>query len=272
MFVDLASAGPNEDGIVAGATNVIPLIQANFSKDNTPVFPWMNNMAIKFLDLQKIQNTGRGLNEVLQTGLQTNWNKTLDKLVYTGFTSVGITGLINDARVTAASVANSALNPNGVSGAALKLWKNKTPDEVLQDFNDFLTAAALSAQYSESDLINTILMSWENYAYLVSVKVSSAGNCSLLTYLLDNNIVQKRGINLQIKPCRQCFGAGASGVNRMVGYVQRKDRLQFDITVPLSKGMTEASAKDVTYYTNFFGFFSALQLKYLQTIRYADGM
>lgn len=273
LFADFASSGSNHNGIVGPATNVIPNMQANFSKDLTPVFPWMNNLQIKFLDLQKIQNTGRSLEPILKEGIQLNWNKTLDECVYTGFTTYGQTGLINNASVTVASVANTIINPNSVSGAALTKWINKTPGEILNDWNTFFTAQWATAQYSRSDMMNHFLIPATSYGYLATTPVSALASKSILTYLMENNIANKElGIDLKVVPCRQCIGAGASGVDRMVGYVHRKDRLTFDITVPLVKGLTEASVQQASYFTNYFGFVSAVQIKYFQTIRYADGI
>jgi hypothetical protein len=264
MYAEFATSGTNEDGIVNSATNVIPIIQANLSKDLAKVFPWMNNLRITFLDTYKMQTAGKSIEPVLQSGLQLAWNKTLDKSCYTGFSAFGTTGLVNSPLVNAANVAQNA-------GATSRLWKDKTADEILADINTLLSAQWAAVEYSDGDIANQINLAPDKYGYLVGRKVSEAGNVSLLTYILDNNIATKRGANLAIVPCRQCVGAGASNTDRMVAYVNRKDRIAFDITVPLTKGMTSANVTDVAYLTNYFAFFSELQILYPQAIRYADG-
>lgn len=264
MYADFATSGSNEDGIVNSATNVIPIIQANLSKDLAKVFPWMHNLRLTFLDTYKIQQAGRSLEPLLNNGLMLAWNKTLDKSCYTGFTAYGTTGLLNNASVTAANVALNA-------GASSRLWANKTADEILADFNTLISAQWAAVEFSESDICNQINLPPAKFGYLVSQKVSSAGNISILNYILENNLSAKNGVDLKIVPCRQCIGAGASSTDRMVAYVNRTDRLTFDITIPLNKGLTSADVKDVAYLTNYFGFFSELQILYPQSIRYADG-
>lgn len=264
MFAEFATAGTNEDGIVNAATNVIPVIQANLSKDLSKVFPWMNNLRMTFLDVMKLQQTGRSLDPVLDAGLRLAWNKTLDKCVYTGFTVAGTTGLINNASVSAGNV---ALNAAGTS----RLWVNKTADEILNDFNEGINAAWAAAEYAENEIVNQVNISPAKFAYINATKVSQAADKSILTYLLENNLARSKGVDLKIESCRQCIGAGSGPTDRMVFYLNRKDRVEFDITIPLTKGLTSANVEQAAYLTNYFGFFSELQVKATQTILYRDG-
>lgn len=264
MFAEFATSGTNEDGIINSATNVIPIIQANLSKDLTPVFPWANNLRITFLDIQKIQQTGRSLDPILDEGLRLAYNKALDKNVYTGFSAFGTTGLLNNTSVTASNVATG--------GAGTKTWVTKTPSEILNDVNTLLNAVWAATQYSDSDIPNQINIPPAQFHYINSTPVSAAAERSILTYLMENNAARALGVDLKIVPCRQCIGAGADSTDRMMAYVNRKDRVEMDITVPLMKGLTEASVQQMAYLTNYFAFFSAVQIKYFETIRYADGI
>lgn len=264
MFAEFATAGANEDGIINAATNVIATVQANLSKDLAKVFPWANNLRLTFLDIWKLQNTGRSLDPILDEGLRLNYNKTLDKNVYTGFPAFGTTGLLNNTGVTSALVANGA--------AGTRPWTTKTPDEILNDVNSTLTSAWAAAEYAQGEIPNRIAIPPQQFNYINGTKVSQAADKSILKYLLENNAAAAQDVELKIVSCRQCIGAGASSTDRMVAYLNRKDRLQLDITIPLQKGLTSANVEQMAYLTNYFAFFSELQIKYTQTIRYADGI
>ena len=99
MNVDYATSGANDGSLVGGATDVISLVQANVNKDIYKVFTWAQGMKIPFVDSQKFQTIGRSIDSILDRGIRLNYNKAIDQLVYKGFDSVGITGLVNDENV-----------------------------------------------------------------------------------------------------------------------------------------------------------------------------
>ena len=130
MNVDYATSGGNDNSLVGGATDVISLVQANINKDVYKVFTWAQGMKIPFVDSQKFQTIGRSIDSILDRGVRLNYNKSVDQLVYRGFTSVGFTGLVNDVNIVRSTA------PNGAAGSSL--WQNKTVDEILWDVNKTL--------------------------------------------------------------------------------------------------------------------------------------
>ncbi|MHB9004717.1 MAG: DUF2184 domain-containing protein [Coriobacteriia bacterium] len=264
MNVSYATAGPNENGIIGGESNAIPVMQADIGKDIYKVFTWANILKIPFVDQAKLQNIGRSLDDILDKGLRLNYNKTVDRNVYTGLPGTGTTGLVNDANVTAGSVAV------GLSGSTL--WANKTPDEILNDINQVMVAGWAASEYDLSGMPNHILIPPSQYAMMVSIKVSTAGNISILQFLLENNIGRNQGVDLQIFPSRWCIGAGAGGTDRMVAYANDEDKLYFDMPVPLSRIMTQPVVQDVAYLTAYAAQIGVVKYLYFQPPRYADGI
>ena len=98
------------------------------------------------------------------------------------------------------------------------------------------------------------------------------GDKSILTYLLENNIGKNQGIDLVIAPSRWCDGAGTGSSDRLVAYCNDYDRVRFEITVPLQRLMTQASAEQVAYLTPYVTQFSELQWPYYQHAMYIDGI
>lgn len=261
--VDYAISGPNMYGLMGGQTNQIPIIQTNIGKDIYRVFNWGNVLKVSFIDMQKMQQAGRSLEDLLDKGVKLNWNKTLDLVTYTGpFT--GFTGLLNDSSVTATAVAT------GVGGLP---WSVKTPDEIIADINTAMVATWAASEYDVTGMGNHILIPPAQFAYIVSQKVSLAGNVSILTYLLENNIGKSQGVDLKIFPSRWCISAGTSSTDRMVCYVNDDNRVYLDVTVPINRVMTMPTvAEGGAYLTLYLGQIGVVKFLYYQPVVYYDGI
>lgn len=264
MNVDYATSGGNDNSLVGGATDVISLVQANINKDVYKVFTWAQGMKIPFVDSQKFQTIGRSIDSILDRGVRLNYNKSVDQLVYHGFTSVGFTGLVNDANIVRSTA------PNGAAGSPL--WQNKTVDEILWDVNKTLTEAWAASEYDESAIPNHLLLPPDKYAYIVSTRIGTSGNENILDYLLRNNLATNRGGNLYIAPCRWCSGAGTGNTDRMVAYVNDRDKVYFDLPVPLTRAMTQPVALQFAYITIYAAQMGQVKWLYYQPARYMDGI
>lgn len=264
MNVDYATSGGNDNSLVGGATDVISLVQANINKDVYKVFTWAQGMKIPFVDSQKFQTIGRSIDSILDRGVRLNYNKSVDQLVYRGFTSVGFTGLVNDVNIVRSTA------PNGAAGSPL--WQNKTVDEILWDVNKTLTEAWAASEYDESAIPNHLLLPPDKYAYIVSTRIGTSGDENILDYLLRNNLATNRGGNLYIAPCRWCSGAGTGSTDRMVAYVNDRDKVYFDLPVPLTRAMTQPVALQFAYITIYAAQMGQVKWLYYQPARYMDGI
>lgn len=264
MFVDYATTGGNGNGLIRGQSNNIPVIQANTSKDSFKVFPWSNVLKIPFIDQQKMQGIGRSLDSILDNGIRLNYNKSIDLIVYKGVEEEKVYGLVNDPNVLTTTV------KAGASGKTT--WKDKTPDEILNDVNTVITDAWTHSEYDNSGIPNHILISPQSYAYIVSQKVSEAGNISILKYLLENNIAKNQDVDLAIEPSRWCVGAGTGGTDRMVAYVNDESKVFIDIPVPLMRAMTQPSVENIAYMTAYMANIGQVKFLYYQCVSYSDGI
>lgn len=264
-FVDYATTGANHRGIIGGQTTAIPTLQANITKDNWRVFTWSNIVKVPFVDQQKLQGIGRSLDQIYDKGLRLNYNKMVDENVYTGFADFGTEGLVNNSNVTSSM---AALNAGGTS----RQWKDKTPDEILNDVNSAITNAWANSGYDVDGIPNHIGLPPALYSYIVGTKVSLAADKSILNYLLENNIAKANGVNLVIVPMRQLIGAGTGSSNRMIAYVNADDKVTFDITVPLSRVLTQPSVEHMAYMTAYAGQIGQVKILYTQCIEYVDGI
>jgi hypothetical protein len=261
--VDYAVSGGQADA-VGGVQNNVRLIQANMDKDLFKVFPYEVAMKIKFVDMERGKVTGRSLEQIYDTGIRLDWDKYMDINTYQGQAAYGTQGLLNHPGVTAGSVA--------AGESASTLWKQKTPDEILNDVNTVIVDAWAAAQYDQSAVPNHILIDPANYAYIASTKVSLGADKTILEFLLANNIAKQKGVNLFIGECRWCISAGTGGTNRMVAYVNDKRFINMPVPVPLSRVMTQPNVDTASYDSLYVGNVGQVQIIYYQPIRYADGI
>lgn len=270
-FVDYATSGANQHGIIGGETNNIPIIQANVTKDTYPVFTFANNIKVPFLDQQRMNQIGRSLDQIFDEGLRLNYNKALDQNVYQGFSDFGTTGLVNNPNVTA-SVA--PLNEAGTS----RKWVDKSPTEIMADVNNVLVATWAASQYDITGMANHILIPPADFAYINTTLVSTAGSISILEYLKRNNIATSQGRSLEILPSRWTIDAGVTTItgdnpsDRLVAYCNDENRVCFDLPVPLTRAMTQPDVNQLSYLTAYIGLIGVVKFKYYQCAYYLDGI
>lgn len=266
FFVDFGAAGGSGvAGVGNGADNVKRIIQANLSKDIYPIYPYEAVMQIKFVDLQRGNVTGRSLEQIYDDGIRLDFDKHMDQNTYLGFSELGTYGIINNPNVTATTAAAT-----GTGDATT--WATKTPDQILADVNTAITSAWAAAGYDNSAIPNHILIDPQNFAYIVSHKVSDAGNISILEFLYQNNIARTKGVDLFIGECKFCVGAGTGSKNRMVVYCNDRKFLSMDLAQPLSRVMTNPNTRNATYDSLYMANVGIPKVKYTQPILYVDGI
>lgn len=265
MNIDFGLTGGTSNGPVsAPGANGSPIIQMNLEKDTFGAHVFSTILRVPFVDMQRMQVTGKSLDALLTDGVRLAYDKHMDANAYKGLSQYGTTGLLNNASVTAAYVAN------GAGGS--RTWSSKTADEILKDVNDAITAVWAAAQYDLSAIPNHILIPHEQFNHIVSQKVSGQADKSILEFLLDNNIAKRNGKQLTIAGCPFCKGAGAASTDRMAVYCHNERFLALEELVPLARTMTQPNVEALAYDSVYMANISQLEMFYTQTIRYYDGI
>lgn len=265
VFVDYATTGNDEDAIIGGETTNIPVSQANITKDVFKTFTFAEILRLPLFDDLKLQQIGRSLSQILDDGLRLNHSKMIDRNVYVGISKTGTYGLVNNPNVTADYVANNAAGTS-------RLWSNKTPIEIMQDINDIVNQTWINSEYDLSGMATNVLIDPNSYKYITNTPITVAGTQSIKNYFLENNIATDQGRKLEIWPSRWCLGAGVGGTQRMVAYVKAVNRVNMDMTVPLSRVMTAPVVQSASYETLYAAQFSQVKFLYYQCCEYADGI
>jgi hypothetical protein len=126
----------------------------------------------------------------------------------------GWTGFINNASAPSAQVA-----ADGTSSS--RLWSAKTPDQILRDINEALTAVETGT--GETHVANTLALPTSRYNYIATTRVGDS-NSTILSFLLANNVA---GEALTIVKSRELETAGTSATTRLIAYDNNPQVLKF---------------------------------------------
>lgn len=260
------TGGSGSGAVGAGGANGTPIIQANVAKGAYKAHLFSAALRVNFVDMQRSNLIGRSLDQLLQDGIRLTYDKHMDVNVYTGFEDYGTTGLMNNPNVTETTAAS-----NGADSPSTK-WKDKTPQQILKDVNDLLSAVWASCEYDTDAIPNHILLPYEQYNYILTTMVSDLASETIYDFLMKNNAAVKNGGELFIGGCRWCKGAGTGKTDRMVGYVNKPRYIKMDELVPMSRIMTAPNVTNVCYDTAYMANISEVQLFYPTSILYVDGI
>lgn len=245
---------------ISPETTAIPGISIDGTRTVNPLRLAAREISFTSVELARSQRLGQPLDTQKTNALNLLYQMNIDQMVYIGATEVGATGLLNNAGVTAGSVAT------GVSG--LTFWANKTPDEILSDVN-----TALESTYADSAFAfapSKLGLPPVQFGYLASQKVSSAGNVSILKFLKENSIaLELNGKELEIVPMKWATGRGAGGLDRMIVYTNEEDRVRYPM-VPVRR--ETAYYQGIRFSAPYIWALGVMEIPYPETIQYWDGI
>src|SRR5437660_7323755 len=209
-------------------TTQIANVGLDIGKTASPFRPWALELSYDILELESAARLGRPIDVQKYNALQLKHQMDVDEQAYLGDSTTGDKGLINNANVTATNVVAS-------TNTGSTLWSQKNADEILADINTGITTVWAASGWAV--MPDSLLIPPAQYGQLAMQKVSLAGNVSVLTYVLENNIIKKAGSNLRIDPLKWCIGAAAGGTvgtlgtgDRMIVYRKEYDKVRFPLT------------------------------------------
>lgn len=241
-------------------TTTLPGVSVNGERIVLPLRLLGQEISYTSVELERSQLVGQSIDTQKFDAMNIMYQMNTDEMVYVGDTDVGATGLINSSIVTSAAVANGT--------AGTPQWSTKTPDEILKDVNDMVTAAWQATGFAACP--DKVLLPPAQFAYISSQKISTAGNVSILQFLEDNSIsLRINGRKLDIQPVKWLTGRGASSTDRMVAYTNQEDKVRFPM-VPVRR--------ETPYYLGikfnapYIWAFGEVEFIYPETVVYRDGI
>ncbi|MCC2903913.1 DUF2184 domain-containing protein [Klebsiella pneumoniae] len=252
-----AAAGtPNANGKnwISPLATAIAGINVDIEKKGFPLELWGMELGWTVIELNAAAQVGRPIDTQKYDGMQLKWNMDTDEQVYIGDAAKGAKGLLNLSQVTPTN--------------ATKTWATSTADEIRASINQVLSNAWTRSAYSK--VPEDLLIPPEQYSFLASTIVSSAGNQSLLTYLETNTIAyHQNGKPLSIRPVKWVKGSGVGSTDRMVAYTNDKKFVRFPM-VPLQS--VPIQYRGLYQLVTYYGKLGAVEPVYPETLNYMDGI
>jgi len=249
-------------------TSSIGGVAVDIGKYPQPLTPWGLEIKYSILELESAAKMGRPIDDQKFEALKLKHQMDIDEMVYVGDSSLGFGGLLNHPNVT-----NVSNVPNGALGSPL--WSSKTPAEILADVNALLVANWTASAYAV--MPTRIGIPPVQFGYISTQTITTAGNISILKYLLENNILVTSGKGkLEIVPMKWLGGAGSGGtigtagtVDRMVCYNKDKQYTQYPMT---TLQRTPVQYDSIFHKTTYYCKLGVLEVRYPETIGYRDGL
>jgi hypothetical protein len=265
-FTNSSFASPG--GIVPGGKSwiskdatAIANVALDIGKTAHPLYLWGKEVSWTLPELASAQKLGRPVDVQKYDAMKLAHQMDVDAMVYTGDTTFGVYGLLNNDTVVVPTNVQA-----GASGSTL--WANKNPDEILADVNAAETAVWASSGYAI--IPSKMLLPPAQFGQLVSRKVSNAGNVSILEFLKANSLCNaSNGRPLDIQPCKWLTGLGVGGTNRMFLYTRDKDRVRFPM-VPMQR--TQVEARGIWMLSTFYCRLGVVEWVYSETGGSFDGI
>lgn len=252
-----SAANPNGKNWIAQESTAIAGVNVNIERSFRTLNLWGMELGWTVIELAAAQQAGRPIDTQKYAGMQLKWNMDTDEQVYIGDKTLGangVAGLVNQSGI------------NTVTAA--KRWAGGSPDDIRNSINDLLNAAWKASAYSV--VPTDLLLPPEQYAYLASVIVSSAGNQSLLTYLTTNTIAyHQNGVPLNIRAVKWLKGVGAKNTDRAVAYTKDMKFVRFPM-VPLQS--IPIQYRGLWQIVTYYGKLGAVEPVYPETLAYLDGL
>ncbi|HFS1611572.1 TPA: DUF2184 domain-containing protein [Klebsiella pneumoniae] len=251
-----AAGTPNANGKnwISPLATAIAGVNVDIEKKGFPLELWGMELGWTVIELNTAAQVGRPIDTQKYDGMQLKWNMDTDEQVYIGDAAKGAKGLLNLSQVTPTN--------------ATKTWATSTADEIRASINQVLSNAWARSAYSK--VPEDLLIPPEQYSFIASTIVSSAGNQSLLTYLETNTIAyHQNGKPLNIRPVKWVKGRGVGGTDRMVAYTNDKKFVRFPM-VPLQS--VPIQYRGLYQLVTYYGKLGAVEPVYPETLNYMDGI
>jgi hypothetical protein len=243
-------------GYVTGSTTTVGEVGVDTKKVVQPMLQWSKKLGWNVFELERSMKLGQPIDVAKLKSLAADWQIVLDRAFYLG--AQGNKGFLTRSDVSTADATTGQWDASDI-----------TADEMLTDIEDLLSRVYANTGFAAcpTDLrVDPI-----SFGKLANMKVSSAGNMSVLKYIAENCIsaaVNSRPLNIQ--PVKWCSaGAGANAKAMAVAYTNAERFLRFPVVALQRQPVVFGDISQSVAYASSHGVVEAI---YPETIGYMTNL
>jgi len=172
-------------------------------------------------EIRRSQMAGKSLDQRRANAARRASDEKINSIAWNGDSDYNMIGFIDYPGITEYTVP-----ADGTS--TTKTWSTKTPDQIVRDVSDMITAVIDATNGIE--IPNTLLLPIDQYMILVNTRMTDGNDKTILTYIMENNpFLTKIDWLTELKT------AGASSTARMMVYPNDSDHVTLEIPMPYSQ-------------------------------------
>lgn len=241
--------------IISDYATDIPSVEMYGAEQHADVYHIADSFGWSKFELEKAMRAGKGLIDTKSKIARQAMETKVDDLAWLGDAEYNIPGFLNYPGISYCVLAD---NEAGNS----KKWKDKTPDEMVQDIVDIIDTILETTSNKEQP--DTILMPRELFRLAETRFVNQDKTISVLD--------QIKKVNPMIttwKAIAKLSHAGANGSGRIIAYTNNNDKLEFHMPVPVNNEDPERDG--LRYHVTLTADVAGTVVYYPQSVCYADG-
>ena len=108
LYRAVGGANPIGKSFITARTTAIGAVNVDMERVQSPAFLWGELFQMSIVEIERAMKLGRPLSPSLLSALKTKWEMDTQAQVMLGDASVGVTGLVNSAAVTAETASTNA--------------------------------------------------------------------------------------------------------------------------------------------------------------------
>lgn len=166
-------------------------------------------------DIRAARYAGKPLEQRLANAARRQYMYAENQLAFFGDATTEIPSFVNNANINSVTI---KLNAAGSS----KLWINKTPDEIIEDVSDLVSAIRDVSNGVETP--NTMLLPEAQYTLIATTPRSTVSDTTILEFILKSNPFIS-----EVIPVFNLKGTATGGLDCAIVYDRNPDKLTLEI-------------------------------------------
>ena len=207
-------------------------------------------------EIRASQRTGKNLDQRRAITARRAHDEMMNRMALKSNTADGTFGLLDFPGITEVTLQADGTNSS-------KTWASKTPDQIVRDINDLVSA--VMEPTSAREVPDTLLLPIAQYNDIATRRIGEAGEKTLMRYILDNSPYIKK-----IDWLSELKNFGAGGTNRAL--VGRFDEEHLTLEIPQPFEQFEAQQEGMEFTIPCHSECAGTIIYYPLAFAYADGI